>query len=170
MSLVGKFMEKYPEIIHNKIEKITVIAQALSNLKIKNEKFTIFAEKEIESNLDKLNLFDARFVVNSFPRLGIKNKNIIQHCEGLIINGKDQLNFKGIQQLMASTQGVRLFSKEYYNALGQRLDALLEDVRVKLDKNNGEIIQKTLRAWDSLGLYKNEALSTKLASALEDSA
>lgn len=113
-----------------------------------------------------MNLTDARFILCSFPRLGIKSKAIYDHCEKLVIGNKDTLTLNHIEQLMVTTQGARQLSKGYYEALGDRLGALVEKSK-GINKLTGDVLVKSLKSWESLGLYVNEQLRTKVANLIQ---
>lgn len=116
--------------------------------------------------MESINLTDARFILCSFPRLGIKSKAISEQCEKLVVANKDSLNLNHVEQLMATTQGARQLSKGYYEAVGGRLGALVEKSK-GINKVTGEILVKSLKNWESLGLYVNEQLRTKLATLIQ---
>jgi hypothetical protein len=83
-----------------------------------------------------------------------------------VIQNKDTLSLNHVEQLMVTTQGARQLSKGYYEALGTRLGALLEKSK-GINKLTGDVLIKSLKTWESLGLYVNEQLRTKLATLVQ---
>lgn len=155
-------MENYGKIEENKLEKIAIVAISLANLKKKNDKFNILAEKEVEAQLNDLTQpIDIRFILSSFPRLGIKSKKILDHCEKHVIEGAGELTLSNIEQIVTTTQATK-FSKGFYDALGGRLNSLVEENLSQVDKSKGEHFLSVLQKWESAGLYKNEELVTRL--------
>lgn len=155
-------MDTYPQVKENKIEKIAIMALSLANLKKKNDKFNILAEKEMEAQLGDLNQqIDVRFILSSFPRLGIKSKKILEHCEKKVVEGAGELTLGNIEQIAMTTQGAK-FGKAFYEALGGRMDSLVQANMKEINKSKGEHFLSILQKWESMGLYKNQELVTRI--------
>ena len=144
------------------------MAQSLANLRKKNEKFNMLAEKEIESQLASItNVSEARLIAASFPKLGIKSKKIFEYIGNMIATNAKNFNINNVETLMIEGMNNSVFPKGYYEALGKRLSELFESRKESMGKPKEQTLITVLRKWETNGLYKNPELITRIQNHLQ---
>jgi len=154
--LVEKLVADFGKVKQNKAEKISIVALSLANLKSKSEKFNLLAEREVEANLDSVkSVLDSQFIICGFARLGIKNKKIFEHCANNIIQSVETLSLKDIEPYLKTFLPKNLLPKQFFASIAEKLETVLEENPLLLDKEYTGVVVKGLEKWVGEGMLPN---------------
>lgn len=157
-----RFIADYPQIGDRKVEKLSIMAHALSTLKKQDEKFNVLAERELEANLAQVNnATDARFILTSFSRLGIKSKKISTHCAEQILNNLETLSVDNLEHLLKSFLPKDQLPNNFFKTIAQRIGQLLEEDPYAFNKVRAQATLRGLEKWATQRLHVDEELLTK---------